>query len=137
MNERDIPFLGTGWSFPPHFTKEGKVAMTTAEEDIKRSLQILLSTAQGERVMNPDYGCNLDELMFESLSTSLKTQIIDAIETAILYHEPRILVEKIELVQAPDALGRIDILIEFIIKTTNARTNYVYPYYLNEASSNL
>ena len=60
-------FLGTGWSFPPEFQKENNtVKMLTDEDDIKSSLEILLSTRLGERIMVPGYGCNLDELLFKS-----------------------------------------------------------------------
>jgi len=71
--------------------------MLSDEADIQSSLDILLSTRPGERVMRPDYGCNLDELVFEPLTTTFKTYIKDLVATAILYHEPRIEVNKIEL----------------------------------------
>ena len=91
-------FLGTGWSFPPQFIKnEKQVGMLSDAEDVQSSLEILLSTRPGERVMRPDYGCNLDELVFETLTTTFKTHIKDLVSTAILYHEPRIEVNKIEL----------------------------------------
>src|SRR4051812_25318069 len=91
-------FLGRGWSFPPEFNVETKgVAMTERVDDIQKSLQILLSTRIGERIMQPKYGCNMDELLFESLDTSTKTIIIDKIQTAILYFEPRIDAKKVEL----------------------------------------
>jgi uncharacterized Zn-binding protein involved in type VI secretion len=65
-------FLGTGWSFPPTFDRDsGQVEMVSDLADIEQSLDILLSTSLGERVMVPDYGCNLDDYMFESLSNNL------------------------------------------------------------------
>ena len=89
-------FLGRGWSFPPEFKKGTKsVKLLENEEDIKSSLEILLSTRLGERIMVPDYGCNLDELLFKPLNLTLKTYVIDLIKRAILYHEPRIDVNKI------------------------------------------
>ena len=69
-------FLGTGWAFPPEFVKEQKqTKMTSNEEDIKSSLHILLTTRLGERVMLPQYGCNLEELLFESLNRTLITYL--------------------------------------------------------------
>ena len=67
-------FLGRGWSFPPEFNNESRaVKMLEDEEDIRSSLQILLSTRPGERIMVPGYGCNLDELLFSPLNLTIKT----------------------------------------------------------------
>ena len=129
-------FLGTGWGFPPDFSKNStRVEMLSDEEDIRSSLEILLSTRPGERVMRPDYGCNLDELVFEPLTTTFKTYIIDLIQTAILYHEPRIDVDKIDLDDTGELEGRILISIEYTIRSTNSRFNFVYPFYKNEITS--
>ena len=95
-------FLGRGWSFPPEFDKGTKsLKLLEDEDDIKSSLEILLSTRLGERIMVPDYGCNLDELLFKPLNLTLKTFVIDLIKKAILYHEPRIDVNKIAIDPAP------------------------------------
>src|SRR4051794_24449972 len=84
-------FLGRGWSFPPTFEERvGGVQMLEDEADIVSSLNILLSTRPGERIMAPLFGCNLDELVFENLDTRMRTLMADKIETAILYHESRI-----------------------------------------------
>jgi phage baseplate assembly protein W len=129
-------FLGTGWGFPPAFRKDPPgVQMLSDEEDIRSSLEILLSTRPGERVMRPGYGCNLDELVFEPLTTTFKTYIRDLIQTAILYHEPRIDVDKIDLDDTGDLEGRILISIEYTIRTTNSRYNFVFPFYKNEINA--
>ena len=131
-------FLGTGWSFPPTFDREsGQVEMVSELADIKQSLDILLSTSLGERVMVPDYGCNLDDYMFESLNNSLIGLIKHHVENAILFYEPRIIAEKVDVTTA-DSLdlieGRFTITVEYRIPETNSRYNYVYDYYLNEAA---
>lgn len=128
-------FLGTGWSFPPSFDKErGEAEMLSDVEDIQSSLHILLTTRLGERVMQPTYGCNLDELVFEALSSTFKSFIKDLIKTAILYHEPRIRLNKIELDDSRDLEGIILIVIDYTVRTTNTRFNYVFPYYKNEGT---
>lgn len=128
-------FLGTGWSFPPKFSKvTNEVNMLSDEADIQSSLEILLSTRQGERVMNHKYGCNLDEMVFEPMTTTFKTYIKDMIQTAILYYEPRIDVKKIDLDDSRDAEGVVLVIIEYIVRTTNSRFNYVYPFYKNEGT---
>lgn len=130
-------FLGTGWSFPPAFNKEtGLVDMVSDMEDINQSLDILLSTYLGERVMQPKYGCNLNDYLFEGLSSSTIGYIKDRVSNAILYYEPRILAENIEVTSddSTDLLeGRFLISVEYTIPGTNSRFNYVYDYYKNEA----
>ena len=128
-------FLGTGWGFPPQFDNAPPaVGMLSNEDDIQSSLEILLSTRPGERVMRPDYGCNLDELVFEPLTTTFKTYIKDLIATAILYYEPRIDVNKIELEDDGELEGRILISIEYTIRSTNSRFNFVFPFYKQEGT---
>ncbi len=128
-------FLGTGWGFPPTFSKQAsEVGLLSDVDDIESSLEILLTTRPGERVMRPDYGCNLDELVFEPLTTTFKTYIKDLISTAILYYEPRIEVNSIELDDTGELEGRILIVIDYTVSSTNTRFNFVYPFYKNEAT---
>ncbi len=126
-NDKNIAFLGTGWSFPPAFDKiSSSVEMTSGREDIDRSLEILLSTRPGERVMQPGYGCNLDRLLFEPLDTSLKTYMEEMVKTAILYFEPRITVNAIEISEIDGFSGQVRLAVDYTIRTTNSRYNYVY-----------
>ena len=128
-------FLGTGWGFPPAFSnKAAEVAMLSDVDDIQSSLVILLTTRPGERVMRPDYGCNLDELLFEPLTTTFKTYIKDLVSTAILYYEPRIEVNSIELDDTGELEGRIVISIDYTVSATNTRFNFVYPFYKKEGT---
>ena len=94
----DKAFLGRGWSFPPEFNRSsGEVNMVSEDEDIQESLRILLTTAPGERVMNPAYGCGLKLITFENISESTVTEIKDVIERAILFFEPRINLNGIDI----------------------------------------
>ncbi|MFY9152168.1 MAG: GPW/gp25 family protein [Prolixibacteraceae bacterium] len=128
-------FLGRGWGFPPEFSKNTKsVRLTEDEEDIEKSLGILLSTRLGERIMVPGYGCNLDELLFKPLNLTLKTFVSDLIKTAILYHESRIDVEKIRIEQSGDNDGILLILIDYRVRITNSLKNMVYPFYKTEGT---
>ena len=108
--------------------------MLENEEDIASSLEVLLQTIRGERVMLPLYGCNLDELIFESLDTRMKTLMTDKIESAILYHEPRIELEKVTLDENRELEGVILIEIVYRVKTTNSRFNFVFPFYKLEGT---
>lgn len=140
MNNMDnsfSSFLGTGWSFPPEFNlKSGAAVMVSGVADIEQSLNILLSTSLGERVMQPQYGCDLTDYVFEALDNSVIGYLKDRVTNAILFYEPRIIAENIE-VTASDSFdlieGRFTISIEYSIPGTNSRFNYVYDYYKNEA----
>ena len=130
-------FLGTGWGFPPSFDrKKRKATMVSDELDIQQSLRILLGTTLGERTMLHDYGCNLQRLQFEPISVSLSTYIRDLVKTAILKYESRITLEDFGVDDTQREEGILTISIEYKIKATNTRSNLVYPYYLEEATSN-
>jgi phage baseplate assembly protein W len=127
-------FLGTGWGFPPTFTRGNHgVGMISDEEDIRSSIQILLDTTVGERVMEPTYGCNLYKLLFEPLNATTATIFRNMIERAILLFEPRVKIENIRFEQVPNE-GMLLCHLHWRIVTTNTRYNYVYPFYLNEGT---
>ena len=129
------PFLGRGWSFPPAFQRSiAGVEMLDQEADIASSLEIILTTSIGERVMAPDFGCNLEDLLFESLDTTLKTLVADQIETALIYYEPRIDIEKISLDTDRDLEGIVLIEVIYRVRSTNTRYNFVYPFYKAEGT---
>lgn len=124
---------GRGWNFPPSFRKSARTAdMLTEEADINSSLEILLNTATGERVMQARYGCDLKEFLFEPLTTTLKTFMADKIKKSILYYEPRIIVDDVGVDQSAETEGKISIAIAYTMRATNSRYNYVYDYYINE-----
>src|SRR5882762_6487795 len=126
-------FLGTGWSFPPTFdASSNNVLMTSDEADIQLSLQILLATRKGERIMLPDYGCNLNEMLFEPITTTFKTYISEMIRTAILFYESRIDLNSVKIDDSREMEGVIAIVLDYTVRTTNSRFNFVYPFYKNE-----
>jgi phage baseplate assembly protein W len=128
-------YLGRGWSFPPDFVRQPPgVTMLEEEADIASSLAILLGTTPGERIMQPLYGCNLSELVFESLDTRMKTLMVDKVESAILYYEPRVTVEKVSLDDSRGLEGVVVIGVIYRVKTSNSRFNFVYPYYVREGT---
>ena len=127
-------FLGRGWSFPPTFTRgDNGVAMVDEVEDIRQSLIILLSTIKGERIMQPDYGANMEELLFEPLNVSFAKRMSVKIERAILFYEPRIKTDDINFNQDNEN-GLVEVRIDYTIIATNNRRNIVYPYYINEGT---
>lgn len=108
--------------------------MLEGEADIQSSLDILLSTMLGERVMQPRYGCDMRDLLFESVNTSLKALMADRVKTALLFFEPRIETEKIDILTDNSLEGLIQIEIVYRVRSTNSRMNYVFPFYRNEGT---
>ena len=132
MNEENS-FLGKGWTFPPTFDNaSGEVQMLTGEDDIQSSLRVLLATKLGERVMQPLFGCNLDAMVFELLDTTLKTEMKNLVERAILFFEPRINIDKIDVDSQNDLNGVVIITVNYVVRSTNTRGNLVFPFYLSE-----
>lgn len=128
-------YLGTGWSFPPEFSPAtGEVNLTSGPADIAESLRILVSTLPGERAMRPDYGAAFQDLLFASMDTTTQTEFFDRIRMALLQYEPRILVEKLELDTTFLTQGRVELKINYRIRSNNTRYNFVYPFYLEEGS---
>jgi len=135
--DRPAAFLGTGWSFPPEFVKDagnggaGVVRMTSDEADIYASLTILLSTAQGERFLNPKYGLDLRDQVFESMSTTATTLLIDRVRDGILIYEPRIEIVSLMLDSSRAVEGVVLLLLEYNVRATNSRYNLVFPFYMS------
>ncbi len=130
-------FLGTGWAFPPTFHKDDKsgVEMVSNEIDIRQSLEILLNTKIGERIMEPKYGCDIYAYLFKSISNSRVHLISEVIRTAIINYEPRIKLLKVNLDESDYLDGVIRISLDYIIRLTNTRFNLVFPYYKVEGTN--
>ena len=129
-------FLGRGWYFPPRFDQQGRqTAMVSGEDDIKQSLKILLSTSPGERIMQPLYGCGINQLVFENITESTITEIKDLVERAILFFEPRVDLKNIDVGVDDIYEGKLALSIEYSVRATNSRNNMVYPFYFKEGTN--
>lgn len=134
MNE-EAPFLGRGWGFPPTFDQTQKtVVMVSGVEDISESLTILFDTALGERVMQPKYGSSLESMVMEPINRATLTYIEDIARTAIIYHEPRIKLIRLEVLDEEQWEGVLKINVIFEVRSTNTRFNFVYPFYIQEGT---
>ncbi|MCK8521017.1 GPW/gp25 family protein [Aquimarina sp. D1M17] len=129
-------FLGNGWSFPPAFGVGGaEVELTSGEEDIKQSLQILLSTSLKERMMHPDFGCDLTQFLFSELDQQLANELSSVVSRALLIYESRIELDDVSVTDIDPENGVLHISIEYVVRATNNRFNLIYPFYINEASA--
>lgn len=136
MAKKIKSFLGTGWSFPPNFSRRFRtIEMVSEEEDIRQSLFLLFSVSPGERLMKPEYGCDLQSLVFERLTASIENRIVDMVHTAVLRFEPRVIADDVVVTFTDEHQGRIDIELIYTIRLTNSRHNIVYPFYFKEGTN--
>lgn len=127
--------MGRGWAFPLGFEPDRGFVRTAAfEDDIHQSLYIILSTARGERVMRPEFGCGIHELVFGVINAAFVTQVKHHIETAIRKFEARIDLLDVAVDVSQAVNGRLVVNIDYEVRTTNQSGNFVYPFYFKEAS---
>ena len=128
-------FLGRGFSFPPRFTNGGEnVEMVSNAADIEQSIRILLGTMRSERVLRESFGCDLAGLLFEEADNLLISRIQRTITDAIVEHEPRVTLDRVDVNEGDRLEGRFDVSVVYTIRATNSRFNLVFPFYLTEAS---
>jgi phage baseplate assembly protein W len=129
-------FLGTGWNFPPSFSERGKqVQLVSDQEDIEQSIKIILSTIPGERLMRPEFGCDINSFVFEKQDSAFENGINHIIGNALLNYEPRINFNDAIVLERNNLDGVIHIEISFTIIITNTRHNMVFPFYLLEGTN--
>ena len=137
----DADFLGSGWAFPVRIKKDGAIAPSQYEDNIKESIQIILGTAKGERQMRPDFGCGIHELVFALNNTATAGMAAYHVEQALIRWEPRIELLKVEAFPDREKTGgasvpseRLLITVEYRVISTNTIFNLVYPFYLTEGA---
>jgi uncharacterized protein len=136
MKKENNSFLGRGWAFPPAFNYDrGTLETVEDEEDIRESIQLILGTIPGERVMFPAFGCPIRKYVFESNDPTHITMLKDAVYDALLFNEPRIKVETVEIKDETVEKGLILIHINYTVIITNTRSNMVFPFYFKEGTN--
>lgn len=125
-------FLGQGWRFPASVDAEGRIAMAHDEESVRQSIWMILSTAPGERVMRPDFGCGIHNLVFATNTPGTAGQVISEVRRALLLWEPRIDVLDVDAIPDEAHPNLLLIAISYQVRTTNNRFNLVYPFYLEQ-----
>ena len=122
-------FLGKGWRFPVSVAK-GRIVASEGEEKIRESILIILGTSKGERIMRPEFGCSINDLVFEVDNTATTTLVAFHVQEALLKWEPRI--EVLDVFVSPDKEKRnqLNIEIDYEVKLTNTKANMVYPFFL-------
>lgn len=128
------PFLGTGWKFPLQVTPRGAIATSSEEQKIEESILIILSTAPGERLMLPDFGCGIHDLVFASNDTSTVTRVVDLVRRSLTTYEPRIDVLDVNAETSTEQPTLLLIRVDYRIRDNNSTKNLVYPFFITEAA---
>jgi len=126
-------FLGRGWAMPVALDpRTGLVASAAYEQDIRQSILIILETAPGERVMRPNFGCGIHELVFAAVDSTTLQRIRSTVEEALRRCEARIDVLEVNVNEAATTQGELLVEIEYRVRKTNQLGNLVYPFYFRE-----
>ena len=127
-------FLGVGWKFPLQVNSAGGVAVSLYEQRVEESIYLILSTARGERLMLPDFGCGIHDLVFSPDNAATATRVVRAVRQALTACEPRIDVLDVAADATADQPNLLLIRVNYRIRSNNAIGNLVYPFYIQEGS---
>jgi phage baseplate assembly protein W len=122
--------VGSGVAFPLQVNPRGGVALAGGEEDIDQALSLILSTAPGERPMRPEFGCEVHDLIFDSIDAATIGRMETAVRTALDRWEPRVEVTDVEFDLDRSGDGQIVIDVTYRVRSTNHMRNLVYPFYV-------
>jgi uncharacterized protein len=131
----DGNFLGSGWAYPILINSVGSLNVSRFEKSIAESIQIILGTSKGERLMRPDFGCDINDLVFAPNNSTTHSLLCYHIEEALVKWEPRIILEKVEAATSEFDESQIDISIQYKVRSINSAFNMVYPFYLERGES--
>ncbi len=123
-------FLGRGWAFPIALSPVGGVKWSAGEQKIRESIFVILSTAPGERVLMPTFGCRIGELAFAPNNGATRALAQTYVVEALKMWEPRIGLTSIAIDADPKAPNVLLVSIDYIVRETNSASNLVYPFYL-------
>lgn len=127
------PLLGVGIGYPVSVEEQGSFTLAAYEESVRQSVWIILGTAKGERIMRPDFGCGIYDLVFDLNSAATAGSVAQAVRDALLAFEPRI--DVVEVNVAPDDGGEVLLItVDYQVRATNNAFNLVYPFYLERSA---
>ena len=132
MAEEPREFLGVGWKFPVRVNARGGLSYSRHEQDIEEAVWIILSTAKGERVMEPEFGCGIHDYVFAPNNPATRGSISFEVHKALAEFEPRIEVTSVRVESFPDSDNRLLVRVDYRVLANNSKRNLVYPFYLTE-----
>ena len=124
------PIIGRGWHFPPELDERGHIRLTGDEDEINQAIRIILSTAPGERVMRPQFGCRIHELIFAPNNAATASLANRYIREALGRWEPRVAVQQVDIAPHPDQEAMMLINVTYQVLATHSNRSLVFPFYL-------
>ncbi|BFU44281.1 GPW/gp25 family protein [Krasilnikovia sp. MM14-A1004] len=121
-------FIGNGWAFPAAISRTGSVRLVSGVDEVDAAIRMILSTVPGERVMRPEFGCAMWELLFAPITAGTLGLVEQAVREALERWEPRIDLESVLATGEQDS-GAIHIAVSYRIRATNDVRNLVFPFY--------
>ena len=125
-----VDFVGRGFAWPMGVDHRGAIRLTNGAADLDSSLRLVLITAPGERVMRPDFGCKIHDLVFEPVNANTLGLMAEAVRQALAQWEPRVFVESVEPVPDANDPALVRIHIAYRVRATNDRRNLGHPFYV-------
>jgi phage baseplate assembly protein W len=128
----NVAFLGRGWRFPIGVGRDGRIPFVAGEDAIEEAIEIILGTSPGERVMRPEFGCGIWELVMETNTAQLHGRVQARVRDALVRWEPRIDVLDVRVESPPEQKNVLLIRLDYRVRSNNAFFNLVYPFFLQE-----
>jgi phage baseplate assembly protein W len=122
--------LGAGLAFPLRVDHRGGLALARGEEDIEQAIGLILSTSPGERPLRPEFGCDVHDLVFDTIDAAMVGKMDMAIRVALDRWEPRIEVTEIDFDLSHTRRGELLVTVQYRVRSSNSRRNLVYPFYV-------
>lgn len=131
-------WLGRGWAYPVQIDRRtGAIEVSEYEEDIHQAMRIILGTSRGERLMRPDFGCGIHDLVFEVMDTATLTRVETAVRESLTKYEARIDLLGVDIDPLHAAEGMLLVGIDYRVRQTNQIGNFVYPFYFREGGADV
>src|SRR5262245_18639419 len=131
-NAERRPFLGKGFKFPLQVTPGGALATASAEQRVEESILLILSTSHGDRVMLPEFGCGIHDMVFSPNDAATVAVVVDHVRKALVRFEPRIDVLDVSTETSPEQPNVLLIHVDYRVRVNNAIGNLVYPFFITE-----
>jgi phage baseplate assembly protein W len=122
-------FLGVGWAFPVKVDARGRIGLARQEQDVEQAIRMIVLTPKGQRVMRPEFGCHIHELIFAPNDGATAGLAARYVEEALGMWEPRIQVMDVKAGVDPSDPSCLLIEVIYELKATNDQRSLVFPFY--------
>ncbi len=129
-NKLKTDIVGRGWNFPPQIGSQGGLALTSERNEIEQAMRIIIMTVPGQRVMRPNFGCRIHELLFAPNNQTTTAQAERFVKDALAMWEPRVTVMEVDAYPDPHMANRLLIDVKYEVKSTGDPRSLVFPFYL-------